>query len=127
MSVFVFCGLALLGGVTAVILRALRPDFAVLAGLVTALLLLGISLSSLASVIETLRKIASHTGFAVYTGVILKTLGIGILSQLTSDVCRECGASAVAAKVELAAKILILGLCLPLLETLLGYIEGFLE
>ena len=126
MSVWVFCGLALLGGVVTAVLRAIRPDFAVFTGIVTALVLFGISLSSLSSVIDSLMAISSQTGFSVYTGMILKTLGIGLLSQITSDICRECGASAIASKVEFSAKILILGLCLPILELLLGYIEGFL-
>ncbi len=126
MSIVSFCGLAVLGLSVTVILRSLRPDFAAFAGLVTVLILFGISLSSLSNVIESITSLSAQTGFSVYTTVILKTLGIGIISQITADICRECGAAAIAAKVEFAAKILILGLCLPILELLLEYIEGFL-
>ncbi len=126
MSILGICGLALLGLAVTVILRGLRPDFAMLAAIVTALLLLGVSVTSIASVIRSVTELSSETGFSVYTSVILKTLGIGLLAQITSDVCRECGASAIAAKVEFSAKILILGLCIPILQVLLGYIEGFL-
>ncbi|MBQ9747762.1 MAG: hypothetical protein IJV98_03155, partial [Clostridia bacterium] len=83
MSVIVFCGLALLGGVVTVVLRTLRPDFAVWTGVMTAIVLFGVSVSSLAEVISSLEAISSKTGFSVYTSVILKTLGIGLLSQMT--------------------------------------------
>ncbi len=126
MSILGICGLALLGLAVTVILRGLRPDFAVFAGIVTALLLLGVSISSIASVIRSLTELSGETGFSVYTSVILKTLGIGLLAQTTADVCREAGASAIAAKLEFSAKLLILGLCIPILQVLLGYIEGFL-
>ncbi len=126
MNLLAICGIALLGLAVTVVLRALRPDFAVFSGIITILILLGISVSSLSSVIRSLTALAEETGFSIYTSMILKTLGIGLLSQTTADVCRECGASAIASKVEFAAKLLILALCLPILELLLGYIKGFL-
>ena len=126
MSILGICGIALLGLVITVVLRSCRPDFAVFTGVITALILLGASVSSIASVIRSLGELSEETSFSVYTTMILKTLGIGLLSQMTADVCRECGAASIAAKVEFSAKILILALCIPVLKTLLGYIEGFL-
>lgn len=126
MNVFGVCGVGLLGLIVTVVLRGCRPDFAIFTGIITALIIFGGSIASIASVIRSLRDMANETGFSVYTTMILKTLGIGLVSQITSDVCRECGAPSIAAKVELAAKILILTLCLPVLKTLLLYIEEFL-
>ncbi len=126
MSILGICGFAILGLVVTVILRNLRPDFAVYASIIVVLILLGTSVASMASVIRSLTTLSEETGFSVYTSVIVKTLGIGLLAQMTADVCRDSGASSIAAKVEFSAKILILGLCIPILQVLLGYIEGFL-
>lgn len=116
----------MLGLVVTVVLRGVRPDFAVFTGIITALVLLAMSISSIASVIRALTELSDKTGFSVYTTMILKTLGIALLSQITADVCRECGSASIAAKVEFSAKILILALCIPILKTLLDYIAGFL-
>jgi stage III sporulation protein AD len=116
----------MLGLVVTVILKGLRPDFATFTGIVTALILLALSIGSIASVIRSLTTLADETGFSVYTTMILKTLGIGLLSQVTADVCRDNGAASIASKVEFAAKILILSLCIPILKLLLSYIAGFL-
>ena len=61
------------------------------------------------------------------TVVLALLMGIGILAQTTADVCRDSGVSMLAAKVEFAAKIMILLLCVPILETLMSLIKGFLK
>ena len=59
---------------------------------------------------------------------MFKTLGICFLAQFAADSCRDAGESALASKVELAGKISILVLSLPLFEdiaqTALGLIGG---
>jgi stage III sporulation protein AD len=125
-NLFAICGLAILGLIVTVILRGARPDFAVFSGIATALVLLGVSISSMASVVNIITKLSDETGFSLYTTMILKTLGIALVSQVTADVCRDCGFASIASKVEFSAKLMILSLCIPILQTLLDYIVGFL-
>lgn len=127
MSIVQVCGFALLGVVTVLVLRGFRPEYATVAGIAVGLLLLAGSFGPLAALMERLLGIAEKTGFSVYSSVILKSMGIGILAQTTADVCRDSGVGTIASKVEFAAKIIILLLCLPLLETLMSLIEGFLK
>ena len=126
MNIVAVCGLAVLGLLVTVILRGIRPDFAVFTGIATALILLGTSISAITSVIKSIAMLSNETGFSLYTTLILKTLGIALISQMTADVCRECGSASIASKVEFSAKIMILALCIPILQTLLEYIVGFL-
>ena len=126
MSILGICGIAILGLAVTVIMRGVRPDFAVFSGIVTALVLFGASVSALGSVIKSLATLSDETGFSLYTTMILKTLGIALISQITADVCRDCGSASIASKVEFSAKLLILSLCVPILQTLLEYIAGFL-
>ena len=116
-----------MGVVTVLVLRNFRPEFATVAGIAVGLLLLAATFAPLASVMESVMGIAEDTGFSVYSSVILKSMGIGILAQTTADVCRDSGVGTIASKVEFAAKIIILVLCLPILETLMSLIEGFLK
>ena len=127
MSIVQVCGFALLGVVTVLLLKSVRPEYATVAGIAVGLLLLLGTLTPLVTVMESVTSIAEDTGFSVYSSVILKSMGIGILAQTTADVCRDSGVSMIAAKVEFAAKIIILLLCVPILETLISLIEGFLK
>ena len=127
MSIVQVCGFGLLGVVTVLVLRSFRPEFATVAGIVVGLILLAGTFAPLARVMESVTGIAADTGFSVYSSVILKSMGIGILAQTTADVCRDSGVAMIGAKIEFAAKIIILLLCVPILETLMSLIEGFLQ
>ncbi len=127
MNIVQICGFGFLGVITVLVLRSFRPEYATVAGIAVGLLLLAGTLTPLADVLRGVVAIAEDTGFSVYSSVILKSMGIGILAQTTADVCRDSGAGMIASKVEFAAKIVILLLCLPMMETLMSLIEGFLE
>lgn len=51
--------------------------------------------------------------------LLLKALAIALACNATSAMCRDCGESALGEKAELAGKIAILSLCIPLLVQLL--------
>lgn len=127
MTVFQICGFALLGVAVVLILRGFRPEYASLAGIAVGMLLLIGSLTPLKSLMDSVSALAEQTGFSVYSSVILKSMGIGILAQTTADVCRDSGVGTLASKVEFAGKLIILLLCVPILQTLMALIEGFLQ
>jgi stage III sporulation protein AD len=127
MNIVQSCGFALLAVITVLVLRSFRPEYATVAGIVAGIALLAATFVPLLSVLDSVTAIAEDTGFSAYSSVILKSMGIGILAQTTADVCRDSGVSMIAAKVEFAAKIMILLLCVPILETLMSLIKGFLK
>lgn len=127
MSILQICGFALLGVLVVTVLKSVRPEYATVAGIVAGILLLVFSMAPLAGILASVTALAEDTGFSAYSSVILKSMGIGILGQTTADVCRDSGVGTVASKVEFAAKVMILLLCVPIIETLLGLIEGFLK
>jgi len=126
-NIFEICGIAVIGLTALVILRGLRAEYAIAAGLITGLILLAAAVLEFSSVIGYIQDITDKTGFSLYSSVILKSLGIGILAQTTADVCRDSGEAAIASKVEFAAKIIILLLAIPILKTLLELVAGFLR
>ena len=126
MNIIAICGIAVVGLVAVVILRGFRPEYAVIAGIITGILILLSAVTEFSSVIDYIRNVTEKTGFSLYSSVILKSLGIGILAQTTADICRDSGEGAIASKVEFAAKIMILILCIPILKALLDLIADFL-
>ena len=127
MSILQICGFALLGVLVVTVLKSVRPEYATVTGIITGMLLLVFTMTPLANVLNSVTVLAENTGFSAYSSVILKSMGIGILGQTTADVCRDSGVGTLASKVEFAAKVMILLLCVPILQTLLGLIEGFLK
>lgn len=66
---------------------------------------------------RTLRELLSTAALPEEYGAILfKALGICLLTQLAADACKDAGESALASKAELAGKLMLLMLALPLFE-----------
>lgn len=85
------------------------------------------SVGSIAGIIKSLNEMAS--GFSetsAYIKIMFKVLGIALIAQLISDLCRDCGESALAGQTETAAKILIITMIIPLLEAVISIISGLL-
>ena len=90
-------------------------------GLGAGALLLWMILSKISPAISQIRELISAAGISGEYGVILlKTLGVCFLTQLSADSCRDAGEGALAAKVELAGKLFIVILALPLFQQIAG-------
>ena len=128
MAVFKIVGIALMAVAASLVLRAYRPELglqiAVAAGVLILMLTLDelIALSSFLS--ETLARLQIDPG---YLKVMLKVIGTAYLAQFAADLCRDAGESAVAGKVELAGRVLILALCVPVLLSLLDMVGSILS
>lgn len=83
------------------------------------------SISSLSEIVDSLNELASGMGeISSYLKIMFKVLGIALITQIISDICRDSGESALAGQTEMAAKILIVTLILPLLQAVVEVITG---
>ena len=55
---------------------------------------------------------------------VMKSVGIGLLTQITARICTDGGESAVASLIELCGGVLALYVALPLLEAVLEMVQG---
>ena len=114
-------GIALIGTILSLLLRQYKPEYAVLAGLATTLLMLALALHWLEPVLERVRLLFEQTGLpAEDRAIVLRALGICLLAQFAVDLCRDAGENAIASKVELAAKLAVVWTALPLFDRLLS-------
>ena len=58
----------------------------------------------------------------MYLQVILKILALSYLSEFAAQVCRDAGIGALAAKIDLAAKVMVMILALPIMVSILDTI-----
>ena len=80
---------------------------------------------------EMINKIYSLTdeisNLNSYVSLMIKILGVSIITQFTVDLCRDSGENALATQTEIASKIIILIMVMPLFETMLNIIVGILK
>ncbi len=117
--------LGLVGTVFAVLLKKENPQIALLITAVTGILIFGLVCTPLADLIALLRETAEKAGVGSgYFAVVLKVIGIAYLTQFGAQLCADAGESAVAAKIELAGKILMMTAAAPVLTGLLDMVIG---
>jgi stage III sporulation protein AD len=61
-----------------------------------------------------------------YVSVAVKVIGVAYMAELGASVCTDAGESAIAAKIELAGRVMLLVLAMPVLMDLLNIILGLI-
>lgn len=121
-------GLGLIAGVLIALVRQQRPEMALVLSLVAGGLILMFVAVRLAGLIDLFRELAARAQVnALYLGTILKIIGIAYLADFGGQVLRDSGEAAVAGKVELAAKVLILLLAVPIVVAILDTVTRLLQ
>lgn len=122
--IFSIFGISLLTVSICVILRKTNPEFSLLISLVASILIFLIIFSNFSPILNLINRCVNEFNLNnVYIVTILKTLGICYIAQIASETCKDCGFSSISSKVELAGKIAIILLSLPMFEDLIKIIE----
>lgn len=113
-------GLGLVGTVLGLLLKRENPQISLLITAATGILIFWMLCTPLGGLIGLLQNAADQAGVSSgYFSIVLKVIGIAYLAQFGAQLCADAGEGAVAAKVELAGKILIMAASAPVLTSLL--------
>lgn len=107
----------------ALVLRRLRPEAAsalvIAAGALAALMVL----PQLQQIISGISALADTGGVQPgYMSQLLKVGGISLLTDFAAQTCRDASEDGLAMKVELAGRVMLIALALPVMQSLLGQI-----
>lgn len=109
------------------LLKQVKPELAVIVGLVGTVLIFIMVVSGLTQIINSINGIVNQTGMATQLfASILKIVGIGYLCEIAANICQEAGAKAVADMVILGGKIIIMVLAIPIIQALVDVVLGVL-
>ncbi|MDD4495410.1 MAG: stage III sporulation protein AD [Eubacteriales bacterium] len=110
-----------------VILRSVMPQFAVYVSIVAGIVIFMMIAGKLSSVLDYLDSLNGKFGIDfIYLDVMLKIIGISYIAEFGSEICRDAGEGAVASKIELAGKVIIFVLAVPILSSLLQMVLSLL-
>ena len=109
------CGGALLCVIAALLIKSAKGEALPLqwAGI---LVLCGSSLALWQPVLSWLSELCGALGLGETSKLLFKGLGVGVLTQLCADLCRQSGEGMLASGVEMAGRAELLLLCLPMLQ-----------
>jgi len=123
MEIFQIVGIGIIATVLAIILRQQKPEFALQISIVTGLVIFLFVVTQLKHVVQSLSSLAGRINIDfMYFSTILKVIGIAYIAEFGAQISRDAGESAIASKIELGGKILIMVLAMPILISLLDLI-----
>lgn len=110
------------------VVREQRPEIAVALSVAAVTCMFVFVAERVAVVVSVIRDLASTAGVSqVYLSTVFKIIGVAYIAEFGSEICRDARESAVAAKVELAGKVLILVLAVPIIQGILETVVRMLS
>ncbi len=114
MEIVQVVGLGLIAAVLVIILREYRPEMAMQVSLVAGVIIMLLVIRHVAGVVQVITETAVGAGVnLVYLQTLLRVIGIAYLAEFGSQVCRDAGEGSIASRIELAAKVIILVMAVP--------------
>lgn len=109
--------------VLASILKAQRPEIALQVSIATGILIFIVVVVKLAAVIDFIQTFSKRADIdSTYLTILLKIVGIAYIAEFGAEVCKDAGESSIASKIELAGKVTIVILAVPIITSLLDLV-----
>ncbi|MDF2988172.1 MAG: stage sporulation protein [Eubacterium sp.] len=114
-------------GIIAVILsvtiKQQKPEIALQVSIATGLLIFVLIVVKLSAVVEFIKTFSRKADIdPTYITILLKIVGIAYISEFGAEVCKDAGESSIASKIELAGKVIIVILAVPIISSLLDLV-----
>ena len=113
-------GIGLLALIIIVILKQYKPEFAIYVSMVAGVLILVLSIQKLTGIINLLQSLANKTYInKSFLSILRKITGIAFITEFAVSICSDAGEKAIASKIEIGSKVIIIAMSLPIITSLL--------
>ena len=120
MEIVRIIGIGLIAVIIIILMKQYKPEFALYISLLTGVIILLLVMDELKGIIDLLSGIASSGNINnEFLGILLKITGIAFLSEFAISICKDSGEAAIASKIEIGSKIIIISISIPIISELL--------
>ena len=116
-------GIGLIALVIVIILKQYRAEYAIYVSIIAGILILFLAMEKLSGIINLLQSISDKTYInKQFLGILLKITGIAIITEFAVSICSDAGEKAIASKIEIGSKVIIIAMSIPIISSLLELI-----
>ena len=113
-------GIGLLALIIIVILKQYKPEFAIYVSMIAGVLILVLAIQKLTGIINLLQSLANKTYInKSFLSILLKITGIAFITEFAVSICSDAGEKAIASKIEIGSKVIIIAMSIPIIMSLL--------
>lgn len=124
---FKICAIGIVFAMVCVLIKNYRGEFLIPTRLASIIIIFGAVTLLVSPVIKFINSIMGQTISLEYMEIILKTLAIAYMTQISAEICRECGENSIAFGIETVGKIEIVILSIPLINNIISISRELLE
>lgn len=123
MDIVKIIGVGLIALIIIVVIRQYKPEFTMYVSIIAGAIILFLVLDKVTEIITLLTSLSKKTGInSEYLSILLKITGIAILTEFAVSICKDAGETAIASKVDLGGKVIIISMSIPIISALLEII-----
>ena len=127
MTIIQVVAVGILSAILALTIKKQSPEIALMITIVASVLIFFMIMPLLAAAVGIIYNFGSNLdGRVPYVALVLQIIGIAYVAELGAHICSDAGESAIAAKIELAGKVLIMAAAAPILIDVLNMIMGIM-
>ncbi|WP_235714599.1 stage III sporulation protein AD [Neobacillus dielmonensis] len=120
MEILKIVGIALIATFLSLIVKEQKPNLAFLLIVFVGCSIFLFLVDKIYEIIHMLERLALNAKVnMVYVETILKIIGIAYIAEFAVQITKDAGQGAIASKIELAGKIIILAMAIPILTVLI--------
>ncbi|MBU9712211.1 stage III sporulation protein AD [Evansella tamaricis] len=129
MEIIQIVGLGMIATFLALVVKEHKPMFAFLLTVFVGVIIFIFLIDKIATIITMLEDLASRANInLIYVQTVLKIIGIAYIAEFGAQIAKDAGQGAMASKIEMAGKVLIMVMAIPIIsviiETIIGFIPG---
>ena len=125
MEVIKIVGISIFAVIMIIVLKNYRPEMALVLAIVTGIGIMIFAIYKMSSVINILNDLVTKSGINKdFLLIIIKVIGIAYIVEFGKNICIDAGQSSIATKLEMAGKVIIVVLTIPLISSLVNVLTG---
>ena len=120
MEIVKIIGVGLIALIIIIILKQYKPEFVIYVSLLAGAIILLVSLDKICGIISLLNNLSTKANVNnQFLTILLKITGIAFLTEFAVSICKDSGETAIASKIDLGGKVIIVGMSIPIISALL--------
>ena len=120
MDIIKIIGIGLTALIIIIVVRQYKPEFTLYISLLAGALILLFVMQKLEGIVDLLTTLANKTAINnEFLTLLIKITGIAFLTEFAVSICKDSGESAIANKVDIGGKVIIVSMSIPIISSLL--------
>ncbi|MFQ9515565.1 MAG: SpoIIIAC/SpoIIIAD family protein [Eubacterium sp.] len=108
--------------------KSVKPEYGIMISVAGCIFIFVYSLSRIGDIVDIVDRLATLTSISrEYIKILLKITGITFISEISSDIAKDCGYTAVANQVQIFGKLTVLVISLPVFVELISSVGSLLS